>query len=65
MSVKFVLFLVISIGIFIAGCSFGYILGSYVTYATGEYIYAYYAVPMLVLGSACIILGSLYDKNKE
>ena len=64
MSVKFVLFLIISIGIFIAGCSFGYILGSYVTYVSGEYIYAYYAVPMLVFGSICIIFGSLYGKNK-
>ena len=64
MSVKFALFLLISIGIFIVGCSFGYIIGSYVTYVTDEYIYSYFAVPMLVVGSTCIIVGSLYGKNK-
>tara|TARA_Y100000590_G_C15277260_1_gene847405 strand:- start:179 stop:373 length:195 start_codon:yes stop_codon:yes gene_type:complete len=64
MKIPFKLFACILSGMFLIGCSLGFILGFYIHEQTKAFIWMYLSAPCFGLGSGLIIYGTLYGRNK-
>ena len=60
---RFNSFLYIIFGMCIIGFSIGYVFGIYLHFVSKTYIYAYFAGPLLGLGSGFVIYGALFQRN--
>tara|TARA_Y100001968_G_C18868792_1_gene486206 strand:- start:92 stop:289 length:198 start_codon:yes stop_codon:yes gene_type:complete len=65
MNMNFKSFALILSGIFIIGCSIGFLVGYYVHAASQTYLWMYLSAPLLGLGSGLIMYATLFGRNAD